>query len=396
MGVPSFLKEIATQVISGLALLAAGSSISLLVSGLGLPWALGIGGALFAVTTSLYLGYRRFRARSPLPGKRSRTPLPAHTRNPLPRSAEGDSLGAASGPLSAVRVEVLEDVHIAGDRITAAAFEKINDTRRNRGLLPYYDAVRFLPVSHPAREETTSEVCLEVARIDYSVYATLLDTDSPEAREHALSLLRKADRSGFLAGYGCAETPIGLLGVQVCLVTSDQRLLLRRRGGNVAFARDRWDVSVSGFCGTVDVSGERVNLVHTVRNEVERELGAVKADPRQIRLLGIFRNGSTGAFDVLCYWRTDLSSRDLVRLLTEKDTEQRAVFDTGVQALEEYVWDYKNLVVPAHPELVAHAWRQCRIRPEDFEPQSLACVDLTLEAVCGEGLTSAPGRKQQR
>ena len=80
MGVPSFLKEIATQVISGLALLAAGSSISLLVSGLGLPWALRIGGALFAVTTSLYLGYRRFRARSPLPGKRSRTPLPAHTR----------------------------------------------------------------------------------------------------------------------------------------------------------------------------------------------------------------------------------------------------------------------------------------------------------------------------
>ncbi len=75
---------------------------------------------------------------------------------------------------------------------------------------------------------------------------------------------------------------------------------------------------------------------------------------------------------------------------------QRAVFDAAVQTLEEYVWAYKNLVVPACPELVARAWRQCRIRPEDFEPQSLACVGLTLEAVCGTGLLSVLEGKEQR
>jgi hypothetical protein len=278
-------------------------------------------------------------------------------------------------------VRVRGDAPLRADALMRARFRELNAIREARGLVPYYDAVRFLPVGLPEWSPDEQKLVIEAVPIDYAVAALVIDpAAADDARRAGLELLHRVSGVQPYLRPHWAEGKMGLLGVQVCLVTADRRLLLRRRGDSVLFASGRWDVSVSGFAGSVDVvDGWHVDVTRTVEHETYREIGHLRADPRTIRLLGVTHNWATGAYDVLACWVLEAETQDLLALLVRRRERGDRVFDTELRAIERYVWDTKNLIVNLDRHDVSAAWRECGVAPADFEPQSLLCIDLTLD-----------------
>ncbi|TDD25212.1 hypothetical protein E1287_37510 [Actinomadura sp. KC06] len=275
----------------------------------------------------------------------------------------------------------IRDTELKASPQVVSNFVHLNTRREAAGLMGYYDAIRYLPVTTPRQRRPDGPYEMDVVRVDYSLIALVNDAASPTSvresvtqRIDSLSDVDPEIRSEW------HEDRVGLLGTQLCVITSDKKILLRKRGANVLFARNRWDVSVSGFCGTVDVDGDStLNPCLTAEHETLREIGHVRADPRELRLTGVTRNKNTGAFDILMAWQTDTDSSDLMGLLTAKSAQENQVFATDIKAIERYVWDSKNLLVSLNRDDIEFAWHRCDIDVADFEPQSLLCLDLTLK-----------------
>ncbi len=298
-----------------------------------------------------------------------------------PVSGRGDLEILAREAIGALGLKVtVRDAELQATPQVVSTFVDLNMRREATGLMGYYDAVRFLPVTLPKQRHPGGPYEMEVVRVDYSLIALVSDPVSPATvRESVMRRISRLPNVDPAIRSEWREGRVGLLGTQLCLITSDRKILLRRRGVNVLFARNRWDVSVSGFCGTVDLDGESIlNPCLTAEHETLREIGHVRADPRNLRMLGVVRNTNTGAFDILLAWETDSDSRAIMKLLTAKNARENTVFDTGVRAIERYVWDSKNLLVNLDAEDMEFAWDRCGVKAEDFEPQSLLCLDLTL------------------
>jgi hypothetical protein len=289
-------------------------------------------------------------------------------------------------------VRVRPEVQIRADALVLSRFKELNAIRESRNLVPYYDAVRFLPVGLPEWVAQEHRFVVEAVRVDYAVAALILDPSAAaDGRRACLALLEQVDGVAPYLRQHWRRGSLGLLGVQVCLVTSDLRLLLRRRGASVLFAIDRWDVSVSGFAGSADqLAGAHVDVTRTVESETYREIGHLRADPRAIRLLGVTHNRVTGAYDVLACWKLDADVNDLLSLLIRRRAREGHVFDTEIKAIERYVWDSRNLIVRLDRCDVATAWRECGISEADFEPQSLLCIDRAFDLLVGPGRPGVP------
>ena len=287
-------------------------------------------------------------------------------------------------PIIGRNVEINIDLSLAmrADHEVRIGFGDLNARREALGLMSYYDALRYIPVSYSRETGKQGRFVIGVAPIDYSVFAMINDPMAPpEIRSSTLQRLLALKRISSSIRAEGKSGHVGLLGSQSCLVTSDKRILLRKRGANVLFARDRWDVSVSGFCGRDDVlgNGTQLDFSRTIEHETTREIGHVRGDPRRIQPVGLTRNLQTGAIDILAYWQIESTSMELARLLTMRPGSMNRVFDTEIKAIERYVWDSKNLIVNLGRSDISYAWTKCGVQAKDFEPQSLLCIDLTLE-----------------
>jgi len=287
---------------------------------------------------------------------------------------------------------VYTDVAVKADETIARAFDRLNARLLSRRLKEYYNATRFRLVYPPQMMSRGTEIELALAPIDFACVALLRDPKtSNDVRRYLMSRITKRERK--LPKLPRSRKPsfdfrnYDLLGTQICLITADGKTLFRQRGGNVLFAKHRWDVSVSGFCGELDlIESDRLDPALTVEHETRRELATLRGDPRQIYFTGLHRNTNTGAIDLLVYWKIEATSQELAEVIGVGEGTRKGVFRTRRKAIEPYVWDTKNLIVRFDAKTIKETFKACQIGALDFEPQSLLCIELALRALKGQSL----------
>ena len=279
-------------------------------------------------------------------------------------------------------VEINIDLSLAmrADHEVRIGFGDLNARREALGLMSYYDALRYIPVSYSRETGKQGRFVIGVAPIDYSVFAMINDPMAPpEIRSSTLQRLLALKRISSSIRAEWKSGHVGLLGSQTCLVTSNksiqktrcQRPVRSRSLGRVCerFLRQRrrprkWDTA-------------RFFANHQARDDARDR--ACPGESRRIQPVGLTRNLQTGAIDILAYWQIESTSMELARLLTMRPGSMNRVFDTEIKAIERYVWDSKNLIVNLGRSDISYAWTKCGVQAKDFEPQSLLCIDLTLE-----------------
>lgn len=172
-----------------------------------------------------------------------------------------------------------------------------------------------------------------------------------------------------------------IIGTQVCLISKEKEILLRKRGASLIFAEGRWDVSASGFCGYEDTINENLLFAnYTINREVKDEIGDIRANPKRIRFTGLHFNKRTGATDILSFWQTETTSEEFIKLINSQYNGKEKKFTTKNKAVENYVWDSENLLVSLKRDEILESFRKYNIQISDFEPQSVICLQLTLNA----------------
>jgi hypothetical protein len=264
-----------------------------------------------------------------------------------------------------------------------SAFDRLNEKRRRKGLLPHFPATRFRLIGPPRPIATV--VALNVAPMQFVMRALLYDSDVPDeikARVHEKieSAAKKVAKSRRNSHSHFNERSAIPLGVEIVLVTSDQKTLLRNRGKDVLTGALEWDISFGGYCGIDDLlPGRELDPFGTVENELKNEIGTIPADPRKIRLTGLHRNSKSGAVDLLGFWEVQIDSEHLAALLADKYPGSTKIFRTTKKAAEQYVWDTKNLIV----DLDAGAIRAAlggTLSPKVLMPQGYTALDVALRA----------------
>lgn len=171
------------------------------------------------------------------------------------------------------------------------------------------------------------------------------------------------------------------LGVEIVLLTSDHKTLLRNRGKDVLTGAQEWDISFGGYCGIDDLLPDRDELdpFRTVENELKNEIGTILADPRKIRLTGLHRNSKSGAVDLLGFWEVQIDCEHLAALLADKYPGSTKIFRTTKKAVEQYVWDTQNLIVDFDAGAIRAALGGT-LCPTVLMPQGYTALDLALRA----------------
>ncbi len=186
-----------------------------------------------------------------------------------------------------------------------------------------------------------------------------------------------------------------LIGVEVMLVTSDATdpekcyTLLRRRGRHVAIAKNVWSTSFGGMCDPVRMRGhpERLDILQSVRNELDEEIGPLSADPQNMFFIGFHVNTRTGATDLLGLWKTQANWQELVGLITERKPKVGERFQNTLEAKEPYVYDNQNLIVEFNGRAIFQGLvavreemrREEPDRPFRLNPEMVACVVRSLQ-----------------
>lgn len=283
-----------------------------------------------------------------------------------------------------IHANVHADLALKADKTIARAFDQLNERKRIRFEYEHYNATRFRLVHTPRKIARGTEIELALAPIDFACVALMKDPEtSADIKRHIVSMIAKTERR---LPQRPRESSFGspkydLLGTQISLITADGKTLFRERGASVLFARHRWDVSVSGFCGQLDsVDSDRLDVGLTVENETRREIGRLRGDPRQIYFTGLHRNTKTGAIDLLAYWKIETTSQELAEVIGVGKGTRKGVFRTKNKAIEIYVWDTRNLIVEFSAPAIRDALSACKIGVSHFEPQSWLCTQLALRA----------------
>jgi hypothetical protein len=295
--------------------------------------------------------------------------------------------------------QLLERLHITRERVVArvhekcglvlssdvrAMFQELNARRMSRGLIPYYSGPRFKLAIPPRISDATLE--LDLIPLDYAYVALMKDEDTDATTKQMIQekITRAAER---LPASLQTEHPqinarsYSILGVMVCLITSDRLTLLRLRGRSVLTGRGQWDISVSGHPTTEDFGNGQLDLASTIRRETENEIGSIRGDPRRIVFTGLHRNKVSEDIDLLAFWPIDDSAEQVKQLITKKHTDQTTrIFKTTERARESYVWDTDNLLVEFDGSVILQALREKGVTLNVFVPEALVCLELALMA----------------
>jgi hypothetical protein len=177
---------------------------------------------------------------------------------------------------------VHDEFSLRTDPTIRAALAHVNELRERRRLKPHYDATRFRLICEPRL--TGREIELDLAPIDFAYLIMLNDMSVDNStKQHVRAKIReiaelvpKNLQSGHPTLNAFNYHP---LGVQIVLVTKDDRTLLRKRGEHVLLANFEWEVSYSGYCGDKDVRGRELDVTLTAQRELRREIAVLPADP---------------------------------------------------------------------------------------------------------------------
>lgn len=285
-----------------------------------------------------------------------------------------------------VHVKLHEQLRVETTEEERQLFKFQNQKRVAAGLERQYpeDRVRLLREPHFA----DGNLLLEVAPFNFATFAVLRDKST--SKVHAESV-RKRLAACSLPGSSRSETfdPEALvpLGTEIVLVTSDGKTLLRRRGSNVQTEVSKWDVAVSGYVSTKDISkgiGGRndLDISETVRAEVENEIDeAACGNPANLVFLGVHHNSETGANDVLACWPISMTSEELSTLIRGRRRDARVRFRTAVEPPEPFVRDTENLIVDFSSLACIKAVEEIHGEGDLFMPEALVCLALALGEV---------------
>ncbi len=276
--------------------------------------------------------------------------------------------------------------HLEDESILVDKFDEQNSIRAKQNKVKYFNSVRYRIISTPKLEN--GKLVLHLAPLDFAVLSIYKnpDTDSSIKKviEHRLKEIEnKIPPELDIQDQYFNPQNINLLGTEICLITSDNKILLRKRGKSVLFGEDNWDVSVSGYCGSADLinQGKEIDFSKTVQEETRREIGIIKGEPTNIMFTGIHYNEVTGANDLLGYWRIQSSAKSLRKLIIPNTIEKENLFKTNEKALEEFVWDTYNFMEEFSSETIEKALKEAGIKPTSFEPEALWSLKLALKNI---------------
>lgn len=257
-------------------------------------------------------------------------------------------------PHNRIRGKVHKELTLGLNKKLKAALEKLNAEREFSDKKPHYANQRFR-IIRPASYQTTHErleFVLDLAEIDFT-YLALLNEPSVDSKtkEYVNNLINKSAKN-LPKRLETIDPHLnifnkGLLGLQMVIITSDGFTLLRRRSKDVLEYPEAWDVSFSGYCGLNSLSKDNLNEIETWRTakyELERELGVLRADPRNIVFTGLHRSYTSGTTVLLGYWKIESTRDELAANLSEKYPKAGNVFDTTIDTEEVYVRRAKNLI----------------------------------------------------
>lgn len=282
----------------------------------------------------------------------------------------------------AAQVYQKHEPNFSNDILTA--FNELNSRKRSRGLEGYYLGQRFRPIMPP--QIVANTVRLELAPINYAFVALMKDNEvsmstKQKVQNEISRYAKRLPRSLISNDQVFNFNNYNLLGIMICLITSDRFTLLRRRGTSVLTGGQKWDVSVSGHPVPDDLRGNFLDVARTVQRETENELGVINGDPRKIVFTGLHLNKTSGDIDLLAYWPIENSAEQVQEMITEKHSDKNArIFRTAKRARESYVWDTDNLLVEFNGALIMQAFAHEGTTIESLLPESVVCLELALIA----------------
>lgn len=285
-----------------------------------------------------------------------------------------------------VIAHVHKDLAVLPSAEVQTAFNQMNERRAIKDLERLYPGPRFRPIATPSLAR--SGLTLELAPIDYMHVALMKETRKELAPPSATkSLIRKQislpesklqakirDKQLYLSSIG-----YNILGMEVCLITSDDFILIRRRGKHVVTGKRLCDTSVSGHPNEEDLRGDSLDLTKTVRREAERWELAIAGNPMEIKFTGMHRNDLSGDIDVLGYWRISSNAHEL-GLTLSRSYGLRRFFKTTEPRREPFVEDYENLIVEFDGTAIREvlAAQKPIVSLEGFLPEALKCIEWAL------------------
>ncbi|MBI2817174.1 MAG: hypothetical protein HYX72_09570 [Acidobacteria bacterium] len=296
-----------------------------------------------------------------------------------------------------IDLRVHDEFALEADSKIKATIEGLNYQRRSdpQKLLDYFNSTVFRLIMPP--RQAPSGIELNLAAIDYFCYLTLQGRKGihHEAKEHARKQLEnvalKVSKKFQSSDPVLNEYNWHPLGIEMVVITKNQRTLLRRRGKSVNLAAGEWDVSYSGYLREKDKLDENGKLCVglTANNELICEIGDLFQDLRNIEFTGFHVNRETGANDMLGFWKTEVNDSELVKLITGKYPGPNIRFGTDERAREQYVWDNENLVVDFDERSICEQLKEIEKsegKSSALIPEARAALSLALQA-CGQNTT---------
>jgi hypothetical protein len=288
-------------------------------------------------------------------------------------------------PCDQVVVIVAQELLPQYDETIKSAFADINVRRREQKLREHYASTRYRIVEPP--EIIQESIQFTVAPINFAFVAVIGDSSVPQnVKDHAVTRVEEAaDKVKRFNGDHVYLNPQNYvpLGIEVVIITSDDKTLLRRRGNSVLTSRTQWDVSFSGYCGENAVINDRLKLSSTASYELLNEIGLLISDTSDLVFTGIHRSNLSNAIDVLAYWPLKVTSQQLANLLTEKAPKSTEVFLTTKKSSEAFVWDFENLIVDFDLLAIMAALNKANSSIDDLMPEAKASLTLAFQNLRG-------------
>jgi hypothetical protein len=158
------------------------------------------------------------------------------------------------------------------------------------------------------------------------------------------------------------------LGIQVVVITSDDKTVLRERRPQASASRPQWGVALGGYCREEDRVGARLDVERWARRELSEAIGTVRCASDGLVLTGLHRNRATGSLDLLGFWRLGATAADLKRAPASsaqgRDDEDRD------DLYAEFEW-------PAICKALSKTHMYAS--PDDFAPEALVALLLALK-----------------
>jgi hypothetical protein len=315
-------------------------------------------------------------------GNRRRSRIPA-IEGQVPRVTNSELIQRFHPDRHGIVMQIHEEYAIELDATTREAWTIVNDDRRSKGLIPYYASTRFRVIHPPIVRD--NEIVLDLAPIDYACFIMAEDPGVPCAvRDYIKERLRSiADRmpEPFRTSHRTlnAYNPVPL-GVHSVIIAKDRKTLLRKRGMSVAVSQEAWGVAVGGYCGNGDKVKGRLNVGLTAGNELEKEVGILKADRRDMLFTGFHRNTSTRTTNILGFWRLEADVDELVSVLTDEYPGDGKVFETTHSVAEDFAYEFENIVVDFAGREIAEALLKAGSSVFEMVPECLVALMLALAA----------------